>query len=129
MSSQCQPVWSEKKGYKKVSLEQQDLHLLYIIHTHTHSVVIIEESQPVKNRNLSRLIANLSLQNWPSARNSVYCFSTVFPLLQQQEVLSIHNLPWLGIPLRSKVLRDGFVFIVDYNIFKVYPSYLFCCAL
>ena len=42
---------------------------------------IIEESQPVKNRNLSRL-------NWSSQRNSVYCFSTVFTFLQQQEVPS-----------------------------------------
>ncbi len=32
---------------------------------------IIEESQPVKSRNLSRLIANLSRQNWSSERNSL----------------------------------------------------------
>ncbi len=39
---------------------------------------IIEESQPVKNRDLSRLIANLSRQNWSSERNSVHCFSKVY---------------------------------------------------
>jgi hypothetical protein len=45
-------------------------------------VVIIEESQPVKNRNLSRLISNLRWQNSSSERNSVFWFSTVFTLLQ-----------------------------------------------
>ncbi len=44
-------------------------------------VIIIEESQPVKNCKFSRLIAN-PRQNWSSERNSVYCFSTVFTLLQ-----------------------------------------------
>ena len=41
-----------------------------------------------KNRNLSRLISNLSRLHWSSQRNCVYCFSTVFTLLQQQEVPS-----------------------------------------
>ena len=48
---------------------------------------ILQESQPTKNRNLSRLISNLSLLNWSSQRNCVYCFSTLFTLLQEQEVL------------------------------------------
>jgi hypothetical protein len=51
------------------------------------STEIIEESQPVKNRNLNRLLANLSRLNWSSQRSCVYCFSTVFTLLQHQEVL------------------------------------------
>jgi hypothetical protein len=48
-------------------------------------VVIIEASQQVKNRILSRLMANLNRQNWSSERNSVYFFSKVFSPLQQQE--------------------------------------------
>ena len=55
-------------------------------------------SRPAKNRNLSRLISNLSRLNWSSQRNCVYCFSTVFTLLQQQELPSIclpRNLPCL----------------------------------
>ncbi len=55
-------------------------------------VIIIEESQPVKNCKFSRLIAN-PRQNWSSERNSVYCFSTVFTLLQQQEVPSTCQSP------------------------------------
>ena len=47
---------------------------------------ILQESQPAKNRNLSRLISNLSLLNWSCQRNCVYCFSTLFTLVQQQEV-------------------------------------------
>ncbi len=47
---------------------------------------ILQDMQPAKNRNLSRLISNLSRLNWSSERNSVYCVSTVFTLLQQQEV-------------------------------------------
>jgi hypothetical protein len=50
-------------------------------------VCIFGQSQPAKNRNLIRLISNLIRVNWSSERNSVYCFSTVFTLLQQQEVL------------------------------------------
>ena len=38
---------------------------------------IWQESQPAKNRNLSRLISNLSRLNWSSERNCVYCFSTL----------------------------------------------------
>jgi hypothetical protein len=45
-----------------------------------HRVVILGKSQPAKNRNLSRLISNLSRINWSSERNTVYCFSTVFTL-------------------------------------------------
>ena len=52
----------------------------------TRRTRITEESQPVKNRNLIRLLANLIRLNWSSERNCVYCFSTVFSLLQQQEV-------------------------------------------
>ena len=56
---------------------------------HMSQLCIIQESQPVKNRNLSRLLANISRLNWSSQRNCVYCFSTVFiTLLQQQEVPS-----------------------------------------
>jgi len=61
-------------------------------------VVILGKSHPAKNRKLSRLISNLSLLNWSSERNSVHCFSTVFTLLQQQEVPSTclpRNLPCL----------------------------------
>ena len=57
---------------------------------------ILGKSQPAKNRKLSRLISNLSRLNWSSERNSVYCFSTVFTLVQLQEVPSIRlprNLP------------------------------------
>ncbi len=55
---------------------------------------ISEEGQPVKNRNLSRLSANLSRLNWSGQRNCVDCLSTVFTLLQQQEVPSVwHSLP------------------------------------
>jgi hypothetical protein len=54
---------------------------------------ILEGSQPVKNRNLNRLIENLSRLNWSSECNSVYCFSTVFTLLQQQKY------PWLVYPV------------------------------
>lgn len=46
-------------------------------------VVIFGESQPAKNRNVSRQISNLSRLNWSSERNSVYCFSTVFTISQQ----------------------------------------------
>jgi hypothetical protein len=42
----------------------------------------------IKNRNLSRPISNLSRLNWSSERNSVHCFTKVFTLLQQEEVLS-----------------------------------------
>ncbi len=44
--------------------------------------VNIEESQPFKNRNLSRLTANLSQQNWSSER-------TVF--IKSQKCLLLHN--------------------------------------
>ena len=47
---------------------------------------IIEESQPVKIRNLGRLLAKLSRLNWSSQRNCVFYLSPVFTLLQQQEV-------------------------------------------
>jgi hypothetical protein len=67
-----------------------------IVECHLCRVVIIEESQPVKNRNLSRVIANLSLQNWPSARNSVYCFSTVFPLLHHNSKKYCLSIIFLG---------------------------------
>jgi hypothetical protein len=40
------------------------------------------KSQPAKNRNLSRLISNLSRLNCSSERNSVHFFLTVFTLLQ-----------------------------------------------
>jgi hypothetical protein len=53
-----------------------------------YSLVHIGKSQPAKNRNLSRLLANLSRLNWSSERNSGHCFSTVFTLLQQEEVPS-----------------------------------------
>jgi hypothetical protein len=43
---------------------------------HIYRVVNIKESQPVENRNLSRLIANLSRQIWSSER-------TVFIVFQQ----------------------------------------------
>jgi hypothetical protein len=43
-------------------------------------VAILGKSHPAKNRNLSRLISNLSRLNWPSERNSVHWFSTVFNL-------------------------------------------------
>ena len=46
------------------------------------------KSNLAKNRNHSRLISNIRRLNWSSERNSVYCFSTVFTLLQQQEVPS-----------------------------------------
>ena len=55
---------------------------------------IIEESQPVKNRNLSRLLANLSQVNCSRQRNCVYCFSAVFTLLQKQEVPSTSPANW-----------------------------------
>jgi hypothetical protein len=45
-----------------------------------HRVVILGKSQPAKNRNLSRLISNISRINWSSERNTVCCFSTVFTL-------------------------------------------------
>ena len=48
---------------------------------------IFGKSQPAKNRNLSRLLSHLSRLNWSSQRNSVYCFSTVFTLLQEEQVL------------------------------------------
>jgi hypothetical protein len=50
---------------------------------------ILQDTQPAKNRKLgrSRLLSNLSRLNWSGERNYVYCFSTVFTLLQQQEVL------------------------------------------
>jgi hypothetical protein len=51
---------------------------------------ILPESQQAKNRNLSRLISNLSRLIWSSERNGVHCFSTVFTLLQHQEVLVYH---------------------------------------
>ena len=59
---------------------------------------IIEESQPVKNRKLSRLLAKLSRLHWSSQRNCVYYLSPVFTLLQQQEVPSTcqpRDLPYL----------------------------------
>ena len=63
-------------------------------------VVNIGKSQPAKNRNLSRLMSNVSRLNWSSECNSVYCFSTVFTLVQQQEVHSTclpRNLPHIYI--------------------------------
>ena len=51
-------------------------------------VVILDNSQSAKNRNLSRVISNLNRLNWSSEDNSVYCFSTVFTRLRQQEVSS-----------------------------------------
>jgi hypothetical protein len=47
---------------------------------------ILQDTQPGKSRNLSWLISNLSRLNWSSERYCVYCLSTVFILLQQQEV-------------------------------------------
>ena len=44
-------------------------------------VAILGKSNLSKN-------CNLNLLNWSSERNSVHCFSTVFTLLQQQEVPS-----------------------------------------
>ena len=70
-----QAAYLTRKSYKKVS-----------------RLKIVQESQPAKNRNLSRLISNLSRLNLSSERNSVYCFSTVFTILQQQEV------PYLSTP-------------------------------
>jgi hypothetical protein len=52
------------------------------------SLRILQESQPAKNCNLSRLMSNLSRLNWSSERNCVYCFSLLFTLLLQQEVPS-----------------------------------------
>jgi hypothetical protein len=46
----------------------------------------LQESQSAKMRNLNRIISNLSRLNWSSERICVYCFSTVFTHLQQQEV-------------------------------------------
>jgi hypothetical protein len=60
--------------------------------------VNIGKSQPAKNRNLNQLISNLNRLNWSSEHNCVYCFSTVFTLLQQGEVPSVclsGNLPSL----------------------------------
>ena len=54
-----------------------------------YSVVIIDESQPVKNRNLSRLKANFSRQNrpdvyltahWPARKASEYTLDPHFVL-------------------------------------------------
>jgi hypothetical protein len=45
-----------------------------------YNPVIFGKSQPAKNRNLHRLILNLSRLNCSSERNSVYCFSTAFTL-------------------------------------------------
>jgi hypothetical protein len=47
---------------------------------------IIQKSQLAKNRNLSRLMSNLSRLNWSSERNCLYCLSALFTLLLQQEV-------------------------------------------
>ncbi len=52
-----------------------------------HRIRIIEKSQPVKNRNLSRILANLSRLNSSSQSKCVFCFSTMFTLLQHQKVL------------------------------------------
>ncbi len=50
-------------------------HTLWLSHTHSDRPRILQESQPVKNRNLiSRLISNVSWLNWSRERNSVYCF-------------------------------------------------------
>jgi hypothetical protein len=73
--------------------------------------VNIEESQLVKNRNLSRLTSNLSRENWSSEHRvfSVYCFSTVFTLLQPQEVRSTclpRNLPCLVFESSNTFLTD-----------------------
>ncbi len=54
-------------------------------------MVIIEESQQVKNRNLSWLIANLSRQNWPSECNNDFFF-VVVTLLRLQEVLDFNKI-------------------------------------
>ena len=60
---------------------------------HLRQISVMGKSQPAKNRNLCRLISNLSRLNWSSERNRVYCSSTVFTLLQQQEVPSTQCLP------------------------------------
>jgi hypothetical protein len=49
---------------------------------------IIVESQPVKNRNLSRLLANLSRLNWSSQGTCVYCFFISVYSFQKQQVPS-----------------------------------------
>jgi hypothetical protein len=56
----------------------------------TRRLLIVQESQPAKNRNLSRLLSNISRLNL--SRNCVYCFSTVFTLLQEQEVPTISKI-------------------------------------
>ena len=50
---------------------------------------IIEESQLVKNRGLSRLIANLNRQNWSSERNSVNCFWKVSLFYNSKKYLGL----------------------------------------
>jgi hypothetical protein len=54
--------------------------------------VNISKSQTLENRNPRWLIANLNRLNWSSERDSVYCFSTVFTLLQKQ----VNNLLFLS---------------------------------
>jgi len=73
-------------------------------------LTFLQESQPTKNCNLSRLISNLSRLNWSSERNCVYCFSTVFTLLQQQEVPLLHMLAYSAFirhcPFYDNILND-----------------------
>ena len=68
--------------------------------------LILEESQPVKNRNLNRIQKNSAGKIGQVNANSVYCFSTVFTLLQQQQQEVPRNLPCLVL---SPVIRFWFI--------------------
>ncbi len=58
-------------------------------------VVISGKSQTATNRNLIRLISNLSRLNWSSERNSVYCFQQCLLFYNRKKYLSTRNLTFL----------------------------------
>ena len=56
------------------------------------TVIIIGESQPVQNRNLSRLISNLMWQNWSSERATVFIvFNGVYSFTTERSTESSHQ--------------------------------------
>ena len=96
VGNECLVNWHCRKyilWVKAVSVSDFYLQQVEGIH-----LLILPTLVPAKNRNLNRLISNLSRLNWSSERNSVYCFSTVFTLTQYQGMPSTclpRNLPCL----------------------------------
>ncbi len=88
-------------------------------------VAILGKSHPSKNRNLSRLISNLSRVNWSSERNSVYCFSTVFTLFQQREVPGVDK--YLSVPSTCLPRNLSCLVFESSNTFLTYTCFTVQC--